>query len=344
MAYLGNDTRKIYFDDIDVTEWCLKIPDTPLLKTDWGTIPSLSNMNLLFRTDDKAFDLSHKASIFFGEKLTDFKVRITEFDADIWEGNLIDAKTNVAQHKINIIGESKLQNQLNLSARLDSNLVNPATAIKNILILHEVDIHYPSFSFAEQILDDIPTLVQVNPDVLESTANLGEILQLLANAAIGRFYLTENGAIGFDTFFVDTSPVITTTLDDLDFLQYPLVENESNDIIDGYSIKYAYDESTLNIELGNNIKTLDFGIESLVSVMDLGTATYIGNQWIKLSARDYTRYTLYVPKELKLALDMDYRWITINSAVLGIENKDAEIIGLDNSDSRWLKISCRIVK
>ena len=137
---------------------------------------------------------------------------------------------------------------------------------------------------------------------------------------------------------LDTEPTTVIEITDQDLMQHPVLNNESMNPIEGYAVKYLNGEATF----GTNRKSYNFSGESAVIVVDSTTAFWIGEQWLNLSNREYLRLDIHVRKSVSLIVELG-NWIQLNSKIESI-NQPAEVIGIDNSDKRWIKFTVRIDK
>ncbi len=341
MATVGNTDRIVKLNGIDITKWVIKLPTLPQLKPDWGKIPSLPELNITVRSDDNAFSLQHPVSFVYQKRLDKMPLVVSQFGAVVWTGFLKNVKTNLSKHQSVLVAESALDRKLNTSGRLDSDLLTPARAAQNLLILHGIDTDAISFGKAHAILDDIPCRVRVNPSVLEWQGTLGDLLQTIGVAGIGRYFMTPSGAIGFDSFALDLAPVISSTITDRNIMSPDVkIDDESMDTMGGYTVDYVH--GRVSSEASEKLMTMDFTGTRSVSMETPASATYTGSQWVALSRVEYTRMKLAIKKELAWTLTLS-SWITIDSTQMGI-NRSAEVIGIDDSDPRFAWITVRINK
>lgn len=337
----GNLTRTIYLDGLDITDWVISLPQTPQLKPNWGEIPALRLLEIQVRSDDFAFHPYHAVSLLYGRRYDEMELRVEQFDQVQWKGRLQDARHDGKRKQTTLVGEADLQRQLNRSGRLDSSVVTPAEAAKNLLILHDISTDNASFARATDLLNDIPVSARVNPDVLEWQGTLGDILKMLCSAGIGRLYLTSDGTIGMDSYFLDASPTIALTLTDDDLRQWPKTTDQNMEPLRGYRITWEFDETT-STDITDDILSLDFGPTQPVTLTTLAGAVYVGDTWQALSKRDYTDFTIALDKSFALVLELG-SFITLDSDKLGLD-RTLEIIGTDNSDPRWFQITARLDK
>lgn len=338
---MSNLTRIVRLNGIDITDWVISLPKTPLRKPDWGSIPSLKMLDIRVRSDDFAFHPYHPVSLLYGKRYDTIALTVEQYGQLQWSGYLNDVKHEGANKTTSLIGESKLQQALNVSGRLDSTTLTPSEAAQRLLILHEIPVDNASFARATDILNDVPCRVKVNPDVLEWQGTAGDILKMLASAGIGRFYLTSTGAIGFDTFIVDETPTISITITDDELMQWPTSQAKYMDKLVGYKVVYEFDEVS-DTDLTKDIISLDFGPTQAVTFTTQGSAVYCGTQWVALSRRDYVDIDFAIEKDFALIVKMG-SFITLDSELLGL-NRPVEVIGLDNSDPRFLIVNGRFDK
>ena len=239
-----------------------------------------------------------------------------------------------------VIADSFFQQQLNRVSRTDTTLVGPSEAIKTLLLLYDIEVDSTSFAIAASQLDDIPVRVKVSPSVLDWDGTMADLLQILVVAGVGRLYLTNNGRVGFDTFREDSSPTITLTVKDDDIQQWVKVTDESMDPIEGFDVTTTAGHITSgDVE---DRRQYDYGIDSPVRVVDAATAVYIGSTWETLSTRIYYRIELFLRKELSLIISLG-NFIQLDSDKLALD-KFAEVVGFDNGDARWVKITVLVDK
>lgn len=331
---------QVTLEGIDVTKWVHKLSTTPLLKPEWGQIPSLKNMSIVMRSDDFMFTPTHPVSILFGVELNDIQIIVREFGQIVWRGTIADTQMDLKTYRCTLVCETFLQKQLNQIARIDTDLLTPAEIARNLLALYDVPFDNVSFSKAIDILDDIPCRVRLNPSVLEWDGTLGDILQTLATAGMGRFYVTANGDIGMDSYRLDQSPTTVIEINDEDLLQWVNLKNENMNKIEGYDVQGVHQPYTFGTK--SKRKSFNYGAESSVVVQDETSGRYIGETWITLSSREYQRLDIFVRKNIALVVELG-SWIQFNSKKIGL-NQPAEIIGIDNSDERWVKFIGRIDK
>ncbi len=337
---LGNIDREVFLNGIDITRWVVSLPTLPNQKPDWGQIPSLPLLNITVRSDNFEFHTIHPASFMFQKRLDELSLVVKQQGLVVWSGFLQDAHSDFTRKQATLIGESSIQQQINRSARIDTDLATPARVARNLLVLHNVAVDEISFSVADRILDDIPVRVRVNPSVLEWTGTLGDLLQLLASAGIGRFYLNQQGAIGFDTYILDETPLQSFEINDDITRQWPKITDESMEAMNGFTVKYLHGTER---EAGTNeISSMDFGSESSVQIATRAAAAYIGSQWVALSERLYNRVEIAIQKNFNLVVKLG-TFIRLNSFLMGLD-RTMEVIGIDDGDPRWVKITGRIDK
>lgn len=329
---------QVFLNGEDVSSYIISRTKAPQLKPEWGQIPALKNMTLVARSDDYFFHPTHPVSLLHGVELDKINVTMLEFGNIVWRGNIVDTKANLAQYKTSLICETQLQKSLNQIARVDTDLMTAAEAAKRLLALYDIPFDPNSFGKADEILTSIGARIRMNPSILEWDGTLADLLQTISVAGIGRFFLTSDGSIGFDTYVLDTEPTTVTEITDQDLMQHPILNNESMNPIEGYAVKYLNGEETF----GTNRKSFNFSGESAVIVVDNTTAIYIGETWLNLSHREYLRLDLHVRKEESLIVQLG-NYIQLNSVIESI-NQPAEVIGIDNSDKRWIKFTVRIDK
>ena len=336
----GNETRKVFLAGNEITRWVLDLPTLPNQKPEWGQIPSLPQLSIAVRSDDRAFDVVHPASFLYQKRLDTLTMRVEQFDQVIWSGFLLNVNVDLKAKRTTLVGESILQQKINRSARIDSTFLTPAEAARRLLLLHNVPVDTTSFGKADSILDDIPCRVRVNPSILEWLGTLGDLLLLLASAGIGRFYLLGSGAIGFDSYRLDETPTIAATIDDDDIMQWPTISEDAMEPMNGFTVNHAFGGVS---SAGNeSISTRDFTAEHAVTMYDDASALYTGSQWVELSNRVYNRLDIAIRKTFGLFLTLQ-SFIRINSTALAID-RSAEIIGIDDGDKRWTKLTLRIDK
>jgi hypothetical protein len=337
----GNLTRTVTLDGIDITDWVISLPQTPQLKPDWGEIPSLRLLEIQVRSDDFAFHPYHAVSLLNGRRYDEMELVVKQYDQVQWKGDLIDARHDGQRKQTTLVGESSLQRQLNRSGRLDSDVLTPSEAVKNLLILHNISVDNASFAAATNLLNDTPVNCRVNPDVLEWQGTLGDLLKMLCSAGIGRLFLTPDGAIGMDSYALDLSPTISVSLDDDDIRQWPKTNDQNMEPLVGYRVTYEFGE-TESTDVDNDILSLDFGPTQPVTLTTEAGAIYVGDTWQGLSKRDYTDFVIPLDKSYALVLELG-SFITLDSTKLGID-RTLEIVGTDNSDPRWFAITARLDK
>jgi len=337
---LGNTERQVFLNGIDITKFVIDLPTLPNAKPDWGQIPSLPFLNITVRSDGFEFHNTHPVSLLYQKRLDTLTLIVKQFDIVMWSGFLQDVHSDFKNKRATLIGEASIQQKLNLTGRIDTTLFTPAIVARNLLVLHNIPVDEASFSAADAILDDIPCRVQLNPSVLEWTGTVADILQLLASAGIGRFYLNQVGEIGFDTYIVDTSPLQALEIFDDRIRQWPKITDESMEVMEGFTVKYMHGEEK---EVGgDNLATMDFGSESTIQVVTPAAAIYIGSQWVELSKRIYNRVEIAITKELGWLIMLG-SFLRLNSVLLGID-RSMEVIGIDDGDPKWVKITGRIDK
>lgn len=325
-------------DGYDITEWVLQVSHAPAIKSDWGQIPAIPGMSVTVRSNDFAFHPLHPASVLFGRDLTLMKLEVFENDFRVWAGYLTDAQLESQSRQVTLSGDSYLQRWLNMPARIDTTETSPAQAAENLLALYGIPTDSASFGQAKNLLDDIPSLVRVNPAVIDWGGTLGDILQLLASACVGRYFVAPDGSIGMDAYALDMAPIITATFTDRDLLQWPQVSNESIADVEGYAVTFLYGV----VADGENRQAFDFGAQATVTMSDTGSAVYCGETWQLLSERDYLRIEFHLDRGYGAALPLG-SWVRITSDRAGLD-APVEIIGLDSSDARWVRITGRIDK
>jgi hypothetical protein len=109
--------------------------------------------------------------------------------------------------------------------------------------------------------------------------------------------------------------------------------------LDGWSVEYLHGTDA---EGTGNVKSMDFGQNSAVQMVDQSSALYCGSQWQELSHREYYRLRLFLDKSYSLIANMG-NYLQLDSAHTGL-NGFAEIIGVDDSDARWTAITVQLDK
>jgi len=337
---IGNIQRQVLLNGTDITQWVISLPTLPNAKPDWGQIPSLPLLSIVVRSDCFEFHNTHPVSFIYQKRLDTLSLIVKQFDRVMWSGFLQDVTSDFKNKRATLIGEASIQQKLNLTGRIDTELFTPAIVARNLLVLHNIAVDEAAFSAADAILDDIPCRVQLNPSVLEWTGTVADILKLLASAGIGRFYLNQVGEIGFDTYVVNSDPLQALEIFDDRIMQWPKISDESMEVMTGYDVKYVHGTET---QAGDDsISTMDFGAESTVQVVTSAAAAYIGSQWVELSKRIYNRVDIAILKELGWLIILG-SFLRLNSTLLGID-RSMEVIGIDDGDPRWVKITGRIDK
>lgn len=337
---IGNIERVITLNGIDITKWVIDLPTLPNSKPDWGQIPSLPMLNIVVRSDDSFFHNTHPVSLIYQKRLDTLPLIVLQFGRVVWSGFLQDVISDFKNKRATLIGEASIQQKLNLTGRIDTTLFTPAKVARNLLVLHDIAVDEAAFSAADALLDDIPVRVQLNPSILEWTGTVADILQLLASAGVGRFYLNQAGEIGFDTYVVNSNPLQALEIFDDRIMQWPKITDESMEVMTGFSVKYMHGTESSSGE--DNLATMDFGTESTVQVVTQSAAIYIGSQWVELSKRIYNRIEIAIIKELGWMILLG-SFLRLNSVLLGID-RSLEVIGIDDGDARWVKITGRIDK
>jgi hypothetical protein len=334
----GNDNRTVTLAGIDITKWITQLSKTPRSKSDWGAIPTLAPLNITVSSSNKEFDIIHPASFLFGKRIDKLPLIITQFGQVQWSGFLDSASSDLSSKRTTLTGESILQQKIHRSARLDTNNpITPALAVQNLLTIQNVPTDPTTFALADDILNDTPCLVQVHPKILTWEGTLADLLTSLCAAGIGRLYLTQNGAIGFDSFATTSTPPISLTITDSDLMDWPTIHTTYADPVSGYTIVYLNGTATSGSQTSDKLKRLDFGINSAVQFKDLGSAVYCGDTWQKLSRRNYIDVDIFINHAAASILELG-NFIQLNSVELGI-TQPGEIVGIDSSDARYARLS-----
>lgn len=337
----GQRAREVFFGGIDITEYVIDLPTLPLMKSEWGAIPSFQQLSIVVGSANKEFHPTHPVSFLTGIDTYGVSVVVRQFGTTQWSGTLIDYDADLSGYKTTLVAASDLQQQLNTSGRLDSDEVTPSEAIRNLLTLHSIDTDSASFTAANDILNDIPCRVRVNPDLLEWQGTLADLISPLLAAGICRLWQTETGAIGCDSFRIDPNPTLGATITDDDLEKFPDIIDEGFNPLQGYSVKFLYG-TTQSSDITEDIKSLDFSGEQIVTATTQATADYTGSQWVALSTRQYLRMELCVSRDLASIIAVGHH-VTIDSDSLGFSGF-GEVLGVDHSDPKWSRITVRIDK
>lgn len=337
---LGNQARIVTLDGVDITDYVLDLPFTPAIKPKWGEIPDPATLAIQVRADDFFFVPTHPVSILFNRNFEEMAIVVTTFGSVSWSGYLLDVKPDLQAKRLTLIGDSILGQKIRSNGRIDTTTTNPADAAEKMLRLYDIPVDSASFSVAQGILDDIPVSIRVSPNSLEWAGSIADLLRLLALSSVGRFYLTKEGEIGFDAWALPDDPLALFTITDDILLQWPSMEDESFEPLDGYSVTFQFGTTKTG---SGNIKTLDFGANSAVIMTTQQGADYCGSQWVELSKIRYYRVICQLDKAYSLVAIMgDY--VEFDSEKIGLSGVFGEIVGIDDGDSRWVSLTLLIDK
>lgn len=340
---IGNETLIVEIDGIDVSDDVISAPISLVVKPDWGEIPTSPDLTLTLQNLNNQYSPHNLTSLFPGNKLSDVPLKVFRGGIIRWDGFIDDINIDLTRKYAIIKGETLLQNALNKSSKTFFGANTPSQLAINVLQQHNIQIDTESFQIAEDILNDIPVQAEISPDVFDWQGTLGDILQMIAVAGIARFFYTTDGKIGMDTFnLLDNRPSVFT-LTDNDLEQQPSVTTEIRDSLRGYKVQYKYDtveELITGVPFNNPLQTIDMGANQAVTLIDLGSAVYLGERWIEVSETPYYRIVLNLDHEIASNLTLNQQFI-INSDTLGFTKK-AEIIGIDLSNPKYGILTVRV--
>lgn len=341
---IGNETLIVLIGGIDITEFVISAPIAGVMKPDWGEIPTSPALSVLLENLEGQFSPNNLVSIFFGNSVENISLVVFRGGVIRWDGIIDSISIDISRKYATIKGETLLQNALNKSSKVFFGQDTPSQLAIDVLQQHNVPIDTESFQIAEDLLNDIPVQAEIVPDIFDWEGTLGDILQMLAVAGIGRFFYNTSGAIGFDTFnLLDNRPSAFELTDDL-LEQQPSITIEIRDRLRGYKVQYKFgtvEELITGVPFNNPLQTIDLGANSAVTLTGAGSAVYLGERWIEVSETPYYRITLNLDHEMASNLTMNMQFI-INSDTLGLFDRKAEIIGIDLSDPKWGIITVRV--
>jgi hypothetical protein len=220
---------KIYYiDGIDITSYVLsEFGVTEQRNVVGEDLLRIGNFDLTLWNGDFRFSPHNPSSIFYGRSLYESFFYIIDDDIEIYRGRIKSISLDINNAILTVA--SFFDEMLDRTLVYIKDNINPADAVKEILILNNLDEYLDEFSylFSKQILEDYGLIINVF-FFIDSSTTIGQALQQLgeicgadvyfSNGKI-HFLVWEQQQLGNNTFKISASQIegysITTDSDNI---------------------------------------------------------------------------------------------------------------------------------
>jgi hypothetical protein len=337
--------RNIYLNDVNINEYTIEIPSITESAGDYGQLTVTEFPQVRGLNSTQFWDVTFQASPFYNaSNYNTFKIRVENDGIDVFEGVIQNIDSDNESKIANVTLKSKIQKALEQKIIFASDgFVTPATVVREICSLYEIEINENTFRQSESIYNIDNVFISV---FFKGEITVLEALQRIAQVGVARIYVNEQ-KINFEVYKIkNAAPIFTasdliTNEDEVTLYSHIKTERVEKEPIEGYRIEYANGGAGPNAAVfGTEAQqsfTLDGSYASEIRIYSLQAAIWIGDTWIDYMKRTQQRVSFKVGAEfgktlkLNYAIQIVYRGQSFIVDIISINNNNilfSEIIGM----------------